>query len=339
MDAETIKKYRLYVDLTMQLDMLRAGKFVSPVELRKNLETPELDAIVREQIKKWDWIMESLDKAFTNKLPWLKLIDGLRWFEIPTLTTYLFVIILALFKNVPWAVNISTPVSIAVFIYLAITRVSVTVLVDNKANKLLKQFSSSYPHYPDKLHNAANQVIDALDSILLDLQEGGSDLRLRLRQTDYLGVTYIMKPSKIGPEMLDAYPFPFHTKLNKAKTSVRIIMARRDDKLIQALVEVPQYTEIQMIITHPIADQKSFPKFINALKKIHTRFTSVEVDPITAVDGVIVLLKDSTWKLDMRESSGYLRLPYLPVKDGKEQSDYNNIFTNLWNGNELPASS
>jgi hypothetical protein len=323
----------------MQLDMLRAGKFVSPVELKKNLETPELDAIVREQIKKWDWIMEIFDKAFTNKLPWLKLIEGLHWFEIPTLTTYLFVIALAIFTKVPWAVKVSAPVSIAVFIYLAITRVSITVLVDNKANKLLKQFSSSYPHYSDKLRNAANQIIDALDAILLDLQEGGSDFRLRLRQTDYLGVTYIMKPSKFGPEMLDAYPFPFHSKLNKAKTSVRIIMARRDDKLIQALAEVPQNTEIQIIIPHPIADQKSFPKFIDALKKIHAKFTSLEVDSITGVDGVIVLLKDSTWKLDMRKTSGYLRLPYLPVEDWKEQFDFNNTFTKVWNGNELPTSS
>jgi hypothetical protein len=339
MDAKTITKYRPYADLTMQLDMLRAGKFVNPVELRKNLETPELDAIVREQIKRWDWIMEILDKAFTNKLPWLKLVDGLRWFEVPTLTTYLFVIVLAIFQKVPWAMNISTPVSIVVFIYLAITRVSITVLVDNKATQLLKQFSSSYPHYQDKLHNAANQIIDALDTILLDLQEGGSDFRLRLRQTDYIGVTYIMKPSKLGPEMLDAYPFPFQPKLNKAKTSVRIIMARRDDKLIQALAEVPQNTDIQMVITHLIADQKSFPKFIVALKKLHARCTSIEVDQIAEVDGVIVLLKDSTWKLDTRAASGYLRLPYLPVEDGKEQSDYNNIFTNLWNGNELPASS
>lgn len=339
MDAKTLKKYQPYVDLTMQMDTLRAGKFVNPVELKKNLAIPELNAILHEQIKNWDSILETLDKAFANKLPWIKLIDGMRWFEIPTLTTYLFVIVLALFRNVPWAVNISTSVTIAVFFYLAITRVSITVLVDNKAKKLLEQFSASSPHYPDKLHKAANQAINALDTILLNISEGGSDFRLRLRRTDYTGVTYIIKPSRFGPEMLDAYPFPFHAKLNTAKTNVRIIMARRDDKLIQALAEVPKYTEIQMVVTRPIADQKSFPKFIDALKKIHARFALLVVDPVTGVDGVQVLLKDSTWKLDMRATSGYLRLPYLSVEDAKEQSDYETLFSNFWSRNRLSALS
>jgi len=339
MDATTIKKYQQYVDLVMQLDSLRAGKFVNPVDLRNTLKNPELSAILREQIKKWDSIMEILDGAFGKTLVWLKLIDGLRWFEVPTLATYLFIVVLAVFKNVPWAMNISTPVTLVVFIYLAVTRVSVTVLVDNKAKKLLGQFSSSFPHYQDKLIKTANQILIALDMVLLDLGEGGSDFRLRLRQTDYKGVTYIMKPSRLGPELLDAYPFPFHVKLCKAKTSVRIVMIRRDDKLIQALAEVPQATEIQMAVIRPVAKQKSFPKFIDALKKIHVRFKWIVVDPIAKVDGVKVLLNDSTWKLDMRPTARYLRLPYLLVEDAVEQTECVSLFNDLWSSNKYPPVS
>jgi hypothetical protein len=341
MDNKTANMYRPYVDLAMQIDAIRAGKFVNPKELRKNANIPALKPIVHEQFKNWDSIIDTLDKAFANKLFWVKLVDRLRWIEIPTLTIYICVVALALFKSVPWAEQISLPVTLVVFIYLAITRVSITILVDNQAKKLQKQFSASIPNYLEKLRKTASAVIDALDTILLNMSEGGSDFRLKLRNTDYTGVTYILKPSKAGPEMLDAYPFPFHAKLNIAKPYVRIIMARRDDKLIQALAEVPKYTEIQMVVTHQIADQKSFPHFIEALKKIHSRFTMLVVD--TPVDdkkiGVQVLLDDSIWKLDMRPSSGYLRLPYLLVEDEKEKSTYEALFENFWSENQLPASS
>ncbi|MGV8026034.1 MAG: hypothetical protein AB2L18_05710 [Anaerolineaceae bacterium] len=340
MDAKTVRKYQPYTDLAMQLDTLRAGKFVNPNDLKKSMKVPELNEILHVQIKKWDTIMETLDKTFAKKIFWVKLIDNLRWFEIPTLTAYLCVVAMALFKSVQWAEDLSFPVTLVVFIYLIITRVSIMVLVDNQAKKLQQQFKTSIPNYSEKLRKTVNEVIMALDNILLNMSEGGSDYRIKLRSTDYTGVTYIIKPSKAGPEVLDAYPFPFHAKLDIAKNYVHIIMTRRDDKLIQALANVPKYTEIQMVVIRQINEQKSFPKFIDALKKIHNRFSMRVMDaPVTETNGVQVLLPDSIWKLDMRPSSGYLRLPYLLVEDDKEKADYESLFNNLWFGSELPESS
>lgn len=341
MDIQTVKKYQPYVSLVTQLDTLRAGKFVNPIELKKNADIPELGAILHEKIKNWDTIFDTLNKTFANKLFWVKFVDNLRWIEVPTLTAYLCVVALALFKNVAWAARISLPITLVAFVYLAITRVSITLLVDNQAKKLQQQFIASNPSYLERLHKAANAIIETFDEMLLCMGEGGSDFRLKLRETDYVGVTYILKPSKVGPEILDAFPFPFHCKLNEAKPYVRILMARRDDKLIQALAEVPKYCEIQMIVTHQVADQKSFPKFTDALKKIHTRFSMSVVDfNADGKDtGVQVILEDSTWKLDMRPTSGYLRLPYLPVDDENEKASYNTLFQKSWSENQSLASS
>ncbi len=339
MDVQTVKKYQPYVNLVTQLDTLRAGRFVNPNELKKNTEIPELGNILREKIKNWDALLEIFHKTFANKLTWVNFVESLRWIEVPTLTAYLCVVAMALFKNAAWAERISLPITLVAFIYLAITRVSITILVDNQAKKLQKQLIAANPSYRDKLHKAANATIEALDNILLDMGEGGSDFRLKLRETDYAGVTYILKPSKIGPEVLDAFPFPFHCKLSKAKSFVHILMSRRDDKLIQALAEVPKYTEIQMIVTHPVADQKSFPKFTDALKKMHSRFRMVIVNFNEGEKdtGVQVLFEDSIWKLDMRPTSGYLRLPYLPVDDEDEKASYEALFKASWSENQSLA--
>lgn len=339
MDTKTIKLYQPYVDLAMQLDTLRAGKFVNPAELKKSLEVPELQTIVHQQIKNWDTIFDTLVTTFANKIFWIKLVDSLRWIEIPTLTAYLFIVAIALFRNVGWAADISAPATLVVFCYLAITRVSMSVLVDGQAKKLFSKFSSNSPQYPEKLRKAVDQVILGLDSKLLEQGEGGSDFRLRLRRTDYAGVTYIVKPSRFGPEMLDAYPFPFHAKLTSAKQSVRILMARRDDKLIQALAEVPKYTEIQLAVIRPIAEQKSFPKFMDALKKMHDRFSMIVVENVGENNGVQVVLSDSIWKLDTRLSSGYLRLPYLLVSDPQEKADGEAYFMKLWSDHQTPVSA
>lgn len=340
MDAKTVRKYQQYVDLAMQLDTLRAGKFVNPDDLKTSMKVPELNEILHEQIKKWDTIIETLDKTFEKKIFWIKFIENLKWFEIPTLTAYLCIVAMALFKSVQWAEALSFPVTLVVFIYLIITRVSSMILVENQAKKLQQQFKTSIPNYSEKLHKTVNDVFMVLDNILLNMSEGGSDLRIKLRTTDYTGVTYIIKPSRAGPEMLDAYPFPFHAKLDFAKQYVHIIMTLRDDKLIQALANVPKYTEIQMVIIRQITEQKSFPKFIDALKKIHNRFSMHVVDsPATETNGVQVLLSDSIWKLDTRPSSGFLRLPYLLVEDDKEKADYESLFNNLWSGNESQESS
>ena len=225
MDLKTNKQKQAYVDIVMQLDSLRSGKFVNPIILKQNLEHENFDALIREKVHDWDSICQAINNAFEKKMFWIKLVDSLRWLEIPMFTAYLSVVALALFRNVPWAVNLSSTVTMIVFVYLLLTRLSMNFMVDNQAKKLTAHFKESIPRFDEKIRRAINQIIEQLDSYLLDLSEGGIAYRMKFRHTDYPGVTYIMKPSRIGPELLDAYPFPLHVKLSKAKTSVRIFMS------------------------------------------------------------------------------------------------------------------
>jgi hypothetical protein len=335
MDSKTVKQYQPYVSLIMHLDALRSGKFVNPQELKKDLTNEYLNSIVRMNVHEWDAILEKLTTAYAKKLPWIKLIEGLHWIEVPVLASYLSIVGLALFKEIPWAVNLSTPITILVFVYLAITRISLTIMVDQQAKKITEYFKASIPHFSDKIRKAILQLILQLDTELLSLNEGGGDFRVKLRNTDYPGLTFIVKPSRLGPELLDAFPFPLHVKLETAKSYIHIIMSRRDDKLIQALAEVPQSTIIELAVLKSIANQKSWPKFTDALKKVHPRFSVVVFDTAEKGDGVQVIFKDSTWKLDMRDTSSYLRLPYLPVEDEVEKNEYMARFASLWQSAEI----
>jgi hypothetical protein len=335
MDSKTVKQYQPYVDLIMLLDSLRSGKFVNPQELMKNLQYENFDSIVRTSVHEWDNILERLNLAFARKLPWIKLIEGLRWIEVPVLASYLSIVGLALFREIPWAVSLSFPITLVVFVYLAITRISLTIMVDQQAKKITEQFKSSMPRFSEKIRKAILQLILQFDAKLLSMNEGGSDFRIKVRNTDYPGLTFIVKPSRLGPELLDAFPFPLHVKLESAKSYVRIIMSRRDDKLIQALAEVPQSTLIELAVLRSIAIQKSWPKFTDALKKVHPRFSMVIYDSELKDVSVQVILKDSTWKLDMRQTSGYLRLPYLPVEDEVEKREYETRFASVWQSGEM----
>ena len=82
-----------------------------------------------------------------------------------------------------------------------------------------------------------------------------------------------------------------------------------------------------MVVLRSITSQKSWSEFAKALKKTHPRFTLVISDSEDSERGVQVLLSDSIWKLDMRESSGYLRLPYLKVEEDIERARYEELFS------------
>lgn len=333
MESISAQNLTAIIELYSQLDMVRAKKFVNPQKLENSIQSSDAAPILQERFPEWKFLLSGLKTGYASKIPTMELVGRLRKVEPYALFLWLIFTSAAMLTANSDLWRIQAGIAALVFTFLVGIRLANYYLVDKPAAQISGSILDAVPGTDQKLYDVISRLIDTVNQFLLDNGMSAYPYKHYMEFMEYPGIYYHGKRTLLGPRQIASTPFPLYSVLSGAKGSVKIIMARMEEKLIPVLSELPQEVTIQLLTLNTIARHTAFNIAVTNLNKAHGNLQITLLPPDQELKGVSVIVNDEVWIFDVEAKWNETR--YIQVTDPDRKNEIERTFHDLWKKGKL----
>lgn len=333
MEAITDQKIFSIIDLYCQLDSVRAKKFVNPDKLENAVNSSGKASFLHEQFPEWRGLLSSLKSGYAGKIATMEFVVRARKLEPYALFLWLIFTSAAMLTSNSELWRIQAGIALVVFIFLVAIRLANYYLVDKPAEVISENAVRVTPGSDEKLFEVIKDLIFSVNQYLLTNERSAYPYKHYLEFMEYPGIYYQGRRTLLGPRRIPSTPFPLYCVLSKATETVKISMARMEEKLIPVLGTLPENITIQLLTLNTIARHTAFNIAVTNLHKAHPNLQITLLPPDHDLKGVTVIIDEEVWNFDLEARWNETR--YIQVRDPHQKNEIIKTFANLWKKGKL----
>lgn len=303
-----------YPDLIQGFDHLRAGRFFEPGRLLKAVEATGTAGLVSRFVPNWAEFSQAYDARLSKTRLLSRAANFLKVFELSVLATYVTLLGINLFQEVPWMERLLPWATLFVFLFFGFVYGITFFMIDKPTERFLQEYHRKNKKFGKGLYTLVCKCIEILDEALLNSGTSAAEYGFQLYAKDYPGIFVTTKPGRVGDRFYRAVPYPLHAVFVENRSRIEVLMlSYRDDRLLRALADLPGGLQTTLVATQNIADHAIFKSAIASLHKKNPRST-VYLISVSAHERVVaVFTVDGAWQLVFGRSLRPNELKYAPI--------------------------